>query len=190
MSEKEEYLTVRNTMTIGMASAALFVILNIIGILIDGDWRPYDMICELGRSDSIVVSTLFTVNCIISGIGMIVCGYGIARRRIRPWVTLAYICVSLIGVSLMVIGIFDMDSAVHEPFAFGLAFMMGITMTVMSVDDILYHRYGWVIVSITIASGLLGVLIFIPEYGQSISLVTMLSWTLFRFGSCAKVGKV
>lgn len=190
MSEKEGSLTVRNTMTIGMASAALFVILNIIGILIDGTWRPHNMLCSLGTSDSELVSTLFTLNCVISGIGLIVCGCGIARRRIGPWVTLAYVCVALIGIFLILIGVFDMDTDIHEPFAFGVAFMMGATMAIMSVDDIIRHRFGWVFVSATIALGLLGVLLFIPEYGQFISLISMLSWTLLRFGTCAIRGEV
>lgn len=190
MSEKESFLTIRNTMAIGMVSIVSFIVLNIIGILVDGTWRPNDMLCELGISDSVVVSTLFTVNCVISGIGMAVCGYGVVRRMIRPWLTLAYIFVSLIGIFLIIVGIFDMNTDIHADFAYGIAYMSGIMMTVMSIDDLLYRKYVWVAVAAAIGLWLLMVLLFIPEYGQSISLVTLFSWNLLRFGSCAKSGEV
>ena len=190
MDEKENVSAIRRAMMIGTISIALFLILNATGIFLDGTWRPHNMLCSLGTSDSEFVSTLFTLNCVISGIGLIVCGCGIARRRIGPWVTLAYVCVALIGIFLILIGVFDMDTDIHEPFAFGVAFMMGATMAIMSVDDIIRHRFGWAFVSATIALGLLGVLLFIPEYGQFISLISMLSWTLLRFGTCAIRGEV
>lgn len=180
MATENEVHTVRRSAVFGMVSILVFVSVCLLCIHLDGTWRPYNMICSLGTSDSMLVRALFTVNCVVSGIGFILCGYGIMKGNVREFLRMAYILTVCVGLFLILIGVFDMDTEVHEGFAFGVALMMGVAMGAMFIDDVLRRRYVPAVILLVISAGLLYVFFGLPEYGQSISLATMLSWSFIR----------
>lgn len=63
-------------------------------------------------------------------------------------------------------------------------------MITLTIYDVLYMIYAWEAYSITIALGLLTMSLWWPTYDQSISLTTMLTWMIMRFGSGAYFEKV
>ena len=180
MGSFNEFLDVRRSTMIGMISILIFATLNLTAIFIDGDWRPSMMICELGRSDVTFVSILFTINCAISGIGMILCGYGILKEEVRQMVCISYIMIMCIGTFLIFVGLFDMNTDVHAGYAFAVAFILGTSLVTMIADDILQHRYVLVACIVVILLILGAVLLTAPQYSQSMSLFSMLAWWFVR----------
>ena len=190
MEDRARHLTVRDSMIIGSSSMGLFIALLAVCILIDGSWTPVEAVCRLGISESGLVRNLFTIDCVISGIGMIVCGYSIMRKESRPLVTAGYVLVMVAGMFLIPIGIFDMNTWVHEPFAIGVAFVIGIAITMLTLDDLRCGRHLWIAFTASVSIILAFLIKIWPMFDQFISLMTMTLWTLVRFINGASSGKV
>ena len=82
--KEHKYLDTKVAACIGMFSIVFFSICWALGIVLDGDWVwNEDVICRLGISEVDFVANMDLVSCLVTGIGLITCGFGIMRESNR-----------------------------------------------------------------------------------------------------------
>ena len=117
--KEHKYLDTKVAACIGMFSIVFFSVCWILGIVLDGDWVwNEDVICRLGISEVEFVANMYLVSCLVTGIGLITCGFGIMRESPRTLEMFAFMCCMIFGVAMIGLGLIDMNNkGVHRIFS-------------------------------------------------------------------------
>ena len=179
--EKGPFLDVRHAAYIEAISISAFVICWIIMAFLDGDWSwNTNMVSDFGISESSIVRNIFAMACAVCGIGMAVCSYSFVAYTPSFWTRLTYIFCMISGVLLIGVGLFDKEYAAHDFCAVAMCFPAILSMITMGVCDFLEHRYRLIMISALMGVLCLFLMLFIPEYTQSVSIMCLLLWFLIR----------
>ena len=175
------FLDIRHAAYIEAVGISTFVICWIIMFFLDGDWSwNSNMVSDFGISDSSIVRNIFAMACGVCGISMVVCNYCIAAYTPSFWTKLTCALCMVSGILLIGVGLFDKEYAIHDFCAVAMCFPIILSMVTMGVCDYLERRFALIAVSASMGVICLFLMLFIPEYTQSVSILCMLFWFLVR----------
>ena len=180
--KEHKYLDTKVAACIGMFSIVFFSVCWILGIVLDGDWVwNEDVICRLGISEVEFVANMYLVSCLVTGIGLITCGFGIMRESSRTLEMFAFMCCMIFGVAMIGLGLIDMNNkGVHRIFSTAIMLFGIVVMTVCTLDDVIQHKYRMALVTFLFGLVVLAILLIEPDAVQTISVVGMLVWLFVK----------
>ena len=180
--KEHKYLDTKVAAYIGMFSIVFFSVCWILGIVLDGDWVwNEDVICRLGISEVEFVANMYLVSCLVTGIGLITCGFGIMRESPRTLEMFAFMCCMIFGVAMIGLGLIDMNNkGVHRIFSTAIMLFGIVVMTVCTLDDVIQHKYRMALVTFLFGLVVLAILLIEPDAVQTISVVGMLVWLFIK----------
>ena len=179
--ENGPFLDIRHAAYIEAVSIGMFIICWIVMAFLDGDWSwNSNMVSDFGISESSVVRNMFAMACAICGVNMAVCSYCIASYTPSFWTRLSYAFCIVSGILLVGVGLFDKEFAIHDFCAVGMCFPAILSMITMGVCDYLEKRYGLIAISASLGVICGFLMLFIPEYTQSVAIMCLLFWFLIR----------
>ena len=166
---------------IGLASVLVFAACCLTAIPFDGDWAiDRDMMCELGISDSLSSCFLFFFGCVFGGSGIALYGYLMYTTAELAWPKVIYITTTITGMSLVCVGLFDMESSIHEVFTTTLGFSAGTCLVTSIIDDVLRRRPYTCVLTVAICALIIYLFFFQPNYVQPITIACMVVWLTVR----------
>lgn len=181
--ESLPYLNLRHAGYLGLASLGVFIVCWIIGAWMDEEWVLFDdSVCKLGVSDVLAVKIMYPIDCTISGIGLGIFGYSVARSCERKLQAIGYYFCIPFGIALAGLGIvnIDMNFDLHMVFVFAMAIFAGIVIGLTAIDDYrLGNRFTLPYFAIMLVVILL-LFIFLPDYQQPITYVGMFIWVGYK----------
>ena len=170
----------------GIAAAAIMVISVILCVLLDSNWTydgRHSSMCDFGISDFWYVSVLFIGACIVSGTLILISGFGWYLFDESKYNRYSGMVISLAGVSLICVGIFDKTYSFHQYVSVVFAVIFIIAIALASVQDILDKR--WLLILGLIVVGLYGLsTMFIhidPYTAYTVVQVIMMGYVFFWF---------
>lgn len=180
--KERKYLTTRRAAYIGMFVVLLFSVSWVLGIIIDGDWVwNEDVICRLGISESQFVANMYMVSCVVTGLGLMICGFGIMRDSSRMLEKFAFFCCIIFGVAMIGLGLIDMnDTQHHRIFSTAIMVFGIVTMLFDTIEDFIHRRYYIAIPPVILGIVVLILLLTVPDAVQTISVAGMLVWLFAR----------
>ena len=180
--KEHKYLDTKVAACVGMFSIVFFSVCWVLGIVLDGDWVwNEDVICRLGISEVEFVANMYLVSCVVTGIGLITCGFGMMRESSRTLEMFAFMCCMIFGVAMIGLGIIDMnDKEHHRIFSTAIMLFGIVTMVSYTIDDVMRHRYPLAIVTFIFGLMVLAILLTVPDAVQTISVVGMLVWLFIK----------
>ena len=176
-------LSPRRAGYLGLLSIAIFVACWVIGALVDDNWVLFeDNLCHLGVSDIVFVRVLYPIGCLLTGSGLMLFGYSIARSCTRRLQAAGYYSCILFGFSMMGIGAINMDFShdVHMYFVYLMGVAAAIVLALITIDDIRNRRWAISAFVIFIAVGFLFFTFYNDDYQQAFTITAMLIWLAIK----------
>lgn len=166
---------------VGLASVLVFAACCLIAIPFDGDWAiDRDMMCELGVSESLSSCFLFFFGCVFGGSGVALYGYLMYTTAELTWPKVIYVTTTITGLALVCIGLFDMESSIHEVFTTTLAISSGTCLVASMIDDILRRRPWPCVLTAIVCASVVYMFFFQPNYVQPLTISLMVIWLSTR----------
>ena len=167
--------------TIGLVSVLVFATCCLVAIQFDGNWTmDAHMMCELGISDSLSSRFLFFFGCVFGGAGVTLYGYLMYTTAEFTWPKIIYVTAMVTGATLVCVGLFDMESSIHEVFTTALGISAGVSLVASMVDDIIRRRVLPCLLTAVICLLIVYLFFFQPNYVQPITISCMVIWLSVR----------
>ena len=172
----------------GSFAIILFTMCWVLGAVFDPDWvYGANMVSDLGVSEDPVVSSLFMIGCIGGGVLFSLFGIFAWKSVNKIPEGLPYILCIPAGICLVMIGIFDENTAPHVPFAYAL---MVLALVAILISIVMEHRKGsrFMPALYIILLVLSGVSLFVSKaFGEANAIASLLIWV---FTICTPVDEL
>lgn len=187
------YLDPKRAGYLGLASIAVFIVCWVVGALMDDEWRLFeDSICVLGVSDIMFIRVMYPISCILTGLGLAVFGYSVARSSERRLPAVGYYMCILFCISMLGIGIFNMDDFfdLHMDFVYLLGVSSALVMAPVAMDDFRFRRWLPGVYVVILAIVFLILTLYFVDYQQFFTIVGMFIWVGYKCYLCITTGNV
>ena len=166
---------------IGIAGVAVMVVSVLICLAVDTEWQwSNGSMCDFGVSNIKAISVLFVKACEISGIMIMISGFGWYLFQDSKYVRIGGAIIMIAGLSLSAVGIFDKTYSFHQFVSILFAIIFIIAIALVSVQDILDRNFTMVICLALL--GLFGLAtIFFPIAYYSVVQLIMMGFVFFWF---------
>lgn len=186
-------LSPRHAGYLGLLSVVIFVTCWIVGALVDDEWVLFeDNICNLGVSDITFIRVLYPIGCLLTGLGLMLFGYSVARSCTRGIQAAGYYFCIPFGVSMIGIGMFNLDFNidVHMVFVYLMGVFAATVLALVTMDDLRQGRRVIPMFVILIAVGFAYFSLFNEDMQQVVTISGMLMWLSIRSHSLIVTGSV
>ena len=165
----------------GMAGVVLMVTSVLICLIVDTEWEwSNGSMCDFGVSNIKAISVLFVAACEVSGILIMISGFGWYLFQDSKYVRIGGVIIMLAGLSLSAVGVFDKTYSFHQFVSILFAIIFIIAIALVSVQDILDRNFTMVICLALL--GLFGLAtIFFPIAYYSVVQLIMMGFVFFWF---------
>ena len=177
--ESLPYLNIRQAGYLGLLSLAFFIVCWMIGAFADEDWVIFENnVCHLGVSEVDFVRIMYPISCTLTGIGIAIFGYSVGRVCDRRLERIGYYLCLPLGVSLIAIGLIDIDTSltIHMVFVYSMCISAGIAIGFSGIEDA--KKGNWL--SLTYLFVVLAIVAYLTiyhmEYQQFFALMAMFFW--------------
>ena len=170
----------------GIAAVIIMVVAVLFCIIFDTNWDYLGeaaSLCNFGVSEFWYVSVAFIGGCVVSGLLFTFSGFGWYLFDKSVYNRYSGLVISLAGISLICVGIFDKTFWFHQYVSVVFAVIFIIAIALASVQDILDKR--WLLILGLIVVGLYGLsTMFIhidPYTAYTVVQVIMMGYVFFWF---------
>ena len=170
----------------GIAAVIIMVVAVLFCIIFDTNWDYLGeaaSLCNFGVSEFWYVSVAFIGGCVVSGLLFTFSGFGWYLFDKSVYNRYSGLVISLAGISLICVGIFDKTFWFHQYVSVVFAVIFIVAIALASVQDILDKR--WLLILGLIVVGLYGLsTMFIhidPYTAYTVVQVIMMGYVFFWF---------